>query len=68
MLKPGGVFLIVNESDGTDETGRKFEKIIDGMKVYTAAEIEAALKKAGFSEIRSDRRSSKPWIAVLAKK
>ena len=68
VLKPGGVFLIVNESDGTDETGRKFEKIIDGMKVYTAAQIEAALKKAGFSETRSDRYPSKPWIAVLARK
>ena len=32
VLKPGGLFMIVNESDGTDEESLKFEKIIDGMK------------------------------------
>ena len=68
VLKPGSLFLICNESDGTDPAGRKFEKIIDGMKVYTAEQIESALKTAGFSVIRTDHHSSKPWITVLAKK
>ena len=36
VLKPGGYFLICNESDGADPTSLKFEKIIDGMKNYTA--------------------------------
>ena len=60
--------MICNESDGTDATGLKFEKIIDGMKNYTVEQIEAALKKAGFSEVISDHHPSKPWIAVIAKK
>ena len=68
VLKPGGYFMIVNESDGTDETSLKFEKIIDGMKCYTPEVIEAALKSAGFSKVRSDHHKSKPWITVLAKK
>ncbi|MCR4749134.1 MAG: class I SAM-dependent methyltransferase [Lachnospiraceae bacterium] len=68
VLKPGGVFMIVNESDGTDETGLKFEKIIDGMKCYTIKEIESALENAGFSKIRSDHHKSKPWITIVAKK
>ena len=68
VLKPGGYFMICNESDGTDPTSLKFEKIIDGMKNYTAEEIEAALKAAGFSEVTSDHHPSKPWITVLAKK
>ena len=68
VLKPGGYFMICNESDGTDPTSLKFEKIIDGMKNYTAEEIEAALKAAGFSEVMSDHHSSKPWITVLARK
>ena len=68
VLKPGGVFLICNESDGTDPTGTKFETIIDGMKSYTAQEIEAALKAAGFSQVTTDHHPAKPWIAVLAKK
>ena len=68
VLKPGGTFLICNESDGTDPTSAKFEKIIDGMKNYTPQEIEAALKAAGFSEVEIDHHPTKPWIAVLAKK
>ena len=68
VLKPGGLFMICNESDGTDPTSLKFEKIIDGMKNYTAEEIGAALKAAGFSEVTSDHHPSKPWITVLARK
>ncbi|MBP5281364.1 MAG: methyltransferase domain-containing protein [Lachnospiraceae bacterium] len=68
VLKPGGVFLIVNESDGTDEAGLKYEKIIDGMKCHTAEEITAALKAAGFSKVKTDHYKSKPWITVIAKK
>ena len=68
ILKPGGVFLIVNESDGTDDTSLKFEKIIDGMKCHTIEEITEALKAAGFSKVKSDHHKSKPWITVIAKK
>ena len=68
ILKQGGYFMICNESDGADAFSLKYEKIIDGMKVYTASEIEAALKKAGFSEIRVNHHYSRPWIAILAKK
>ncbi len=68
ILKPGGIFMICNESDGTDPTSIRYEKIIDGMKNYTAEEIEAALKAAGFSETTSYHHPSKPWITVLARK
>ncbi len=68
VLKPGGYFLICNESDGLDAAGKKFEKIIDGMRCYTAEEIGAALRTAGFTEIIRDHHPSKPWITVLARK
>lgn len=68
VLKPGGYFMICNESDGTDAAGLKFEKIIDGMKTHTAEEIESALKAAGFSEVKTARHLSRPWITVLARK
>ena len=68
ILKEGAVFMIVNESDGTDKTSLKFEKIIEGMKCYTADEIERALKAAGFSSVKTDHHLSKPWLCVLAKK
>ena len=68
VLKPGGVFLICNESDGTDTASLKFEQIIEGMKCYTAEQLEAALKSAGFKEVAAYRHPSKPWLAVVAKK
>jgi len=68
VLKPGGVFMIVNESDGTDAMSLKFEKIIEGMKCHTAEEIKRALVAAGFSKVKMDHHGSKPWITVLARK
>ncbi len=68
VLKPGGTFMVVNESDGHDEASLKFEKIIDGMKCHTADEIGAALKNAGFSEVKADHHPNRPWITVIAKK
>jgi ubiquinone/menaquinone biosynthesis C-methylase UbiE len=68
VLKTGGYFMICNESDGTDPASLKYEKIIEGMKNHTAEDIEAALKAAGFSEVKSDHHPSKPWITVLARK
>ena len=68
VVKPGGYFLICNESDGRDATGLKFEKIIDGMKCHTVEEIESALKNAGFSKVKSGHHKSKPWITVIAQK
>lgn len=68
ILKPGGAFMICNESDGTDETSKKYEKIIDGMKCYTAEEISASLTAAGFFDVRSDHYNGKPWITVIARK
>ncbi|MBR6109727.1 MAG: class I SAM-dependent methyltransferase [Clostridia bacterium] len=68
ILKPGGTFLICNESDGTDETSKKYEKLIDGMRCYTADELEKALRAAGFSEVKADHHPAKPWITVIARK
>ena len=68
VLRSGGRFLIVNESDGTDETGKKYEQIIDGMRCYTAEELETALRAAGFVRVRVDHHPARPWLAVLAEK
>lgn len=68
ILEPGGCFMIVNESDGLDAGGKRFEQMIDGMKIYTVEEMEAGLRKAGFSSVKTDHHNNKPWITVLAKK
>ncbi len=41
---------------------------IYGMKCHTVQEIEAALKIAGFTKIKSDHHENRPWITVIAKK
>lgn len=68
VLKPGGHFMICNESDGMDETGIKYEKIINGMTCYTAEQLTEVLQTAGFSQVRSWHHPKMPWITVLAKK
>jgi ubiquinone/menaquinone biosynthesis C-methylase UbiE len=68
ILKPGGRFLIVNESDGMDKTGKQFETIIDGMHTYTVEEQEAALQAAGFAQVKTAHHPQKPWLAILATK
>ncbi len=68
ILKPGGHFMICNESDGQDAVSLKFEKIIDGMKNYTPNQIETALKGAGFSKAKCYHHANKPWITIIAEK
>lgn len=68
VLKPGGWFMICNESDGTDSVSLKYEKIIEGMKCHTAEELERALTAAGFRDIQKGHHPDKPWITVLARK
>ena len=53
MLKSEGIFLICNESDGTNAADEKWTKMINGMKIYTSKQLVAALKEAGFTEIKN---------------
>jgi len=66
ILKPDGVFMIVNETDGSDGISMKYEDIIEGMKIYTPEQISSALMDAGFAETRTYRQGSKPWITIIA--
>ena len=68
VLRPGGQFLIVNESDGYDKSSKTFEKIIDGMTAYTIDQIKAALKAAGFASVKTAHHKKSPWICILAQK
>lgn len=42
--------------------------MLRGMKCYTAQELEAALRAAGFSQVKSDHHPSKPWLTVVARR
>jgi len=68
VLKNGGRFLIVNESDGLHEESLKWTKIIDGMTVYTGEELQRLLKNAGFSEVEFDDDLNRDRLTVIARK
>ena len=66
VLKDGGHFVIVSESDGRDKPSLWFNSIIDAMNLYTPEEIVSALKSAGFTKIHTEHHESHSWIVVEA--
>ena len=68
ILREGGHFVIVSESDGKDKPSLWFKSIIEAMNTYTPEEIESALKKAGFREIHTEHHESHSWIVIIAEK
>jgi len=58
----------VDYSELSVEKAKEYNQKIDGMKNHTVEQIEAALRSAGFCEVKSDHHPSKPWIIVLARK
>ena len=68
VLKPGGHFVIVSESDGKDKPSLWFKSVIEAMNTYTPEEIESALKESGFREIRTEHHGLHSWIVVEAAK
>ena len=68
ILKNDGIFMICNESDGTNAGDEKWTEKIGGMKIYDKERICTALKSAGFSESESFSNEKKHWLCILAKK
>ena len=48
VLKPGGTFLICNESNGDTDKDEKRTEIIGGMIIYKDIELKAYLGQAGY--------------------
>ena len=68
ILKTGGHFVIVSESDGKDKPSLRFNSIIDAMNLYTPEDIESALRSAGFVNIHTEHHESHSWIVIVAEK
>ena len=68
VLKPGGTFMIVNESDGTKQEDEKWTGIIEGMRIFTQEQLTQYLKEAGFSRIAAHVNQEQHWLCVLAEK
>ena len=66
VLKPGGTFLICNESSGDTDKDEKWTKLISGMTIYKDAVLKAYLEQAGFHDIQIHKK--KNWLCVTAKK
>lgn len=65
-LQPGGIFLIVNESDGEDPHASKWASAIDGMRIFDGDQLTRFLTEAGFSKVIINRNAKKHWLCVLA--
>ena len=67
-LKSGGTFVIVNEFDGISEREKKYQKLIDGLKLYGNQELNDYLKQAGFQCVISFHDTERHWVTFIAKK
>jgi hypothetical protein len=48
--------------------GKLMTKMINGMKIYTSKQLVAALKEAGFTEIKTYSNAKNHWISIVATK
>ena len=68
VLKPGGQFVIVNESDGSGEMDAKWESMIEGMHTYTPEEIRHHLTNVGFRDLNITVNEEKRWLCMTARR
>ena len=66
VLKPGGTFLICNESSGDTDKDERWTKLIGGMTIYKDAELKAYLEQSGFHDVQIHKK--KNWLCVTARK
>ena len=58
VLKPGGTFLICNESNGDTDKDEKWTEIIGGMTIYKDAELKRIWSKRGFTIFKFIKRKA----------
>lgn len=68
VLKPNGLFLIVNESDGTNRSDEKWLDVIEGLQIFDKVQLSAFLKDAGFTKITVDHDETKHRLCFIAEK
>lgn len=66
VLKPGGTFLICNESNGDTNKDEKWTDIIGGMTIYKGTELKTYLEQTGFRDIQIHK--TKSWLCVTGSK
>ena len=66
VLKPGGTFLICNESNGDTDKDERWTEIIGGMTIYKDVELKAYLEQVGFHDVQIHKKKS--WLCITARK
>ena len=67
VLKPGGTFLICNESSGDTDKDEKWTEIIGGMTIYSGDELKTFLENAGFCNVQI-HKNKMGWLCVTGQK
>ena len=67
VLKPGGTFLICNECGGDAKRDERWTEKINGMTIYTAAQLKAELERAGFRGVQM-HRNRRGWLCAVGRK
>lgn len=62
------VFAVTNESTGEDKASLKYQKMIDGMNLYTPERLSELMGSAGFTGMEIYRDEKRPWITVVGRK
>ena len=68
ILRSGGTFMIVNETDGTNPADNKWPELIEGMKIYSEKELLYWLTDAGFTDVQVHHQPEEHWICFVATK
>lgn len=68
IIKPGGQFMIAQGTDGNHPDDEKWLATVEGMRVYTAPELEEYLLNAGFSRVESRVKENDYIMVVIAQK
>ena len=67
IIKANGQFMIAQGTDGNHPDDEKWLSTVEGMKVYTADELERYLLNAGFSSVNSFKKEDDYILVVIAK-
>ena len=68
IVRPGGQFMIGQGTDGNHPDDEKWLATVEGMRVYTAGELEEYLLDAGFASVKSYVKENDYIMVVIAQK
>lgn len=70
VLAPGAQLLVVNETDGSNLDPARWGDagdVRDLLRVYSPAELEQALARAGFADVSIEVNPETRWLSALAR-